>query len=462
MAVTGFPPACPRAKLLTLAALSLARPTSMKHEHEASREALMGAHAVRATNLDLSDNATFAQGFPHDHFTWVRRHAPVYWHEPTARTPDGEGFWVMSRHEDAMAIMLDPVTFSSDKGGGRTAGGTGLKDEYQAGKFLNWADDPRHKRLRNLVNKGFTNRAIHALEVELRRRTVALIEALPDNEPFDLVARFSRDLPLQAICLLLGVPQEDRAMLASWVDAGIAAPTPEIIAREYAQRLREYGARLIARKRANLTNDILSTIITARLAPEEDGSAGGPLTDEELLNFFMLLFAAGAETTRSAIGGGIKALMENPAQLARLRTAGIPEMRVAVDEILRWTTPSIFKRRTATRDVDYKGHRIKAGDKVTYWEMSANRDEAVFDEPFRFDITRSPNRHLTFGFGAHVCLGASLARMEIRLAFAELLARIETFTAEGPVEWMPSNRLLGIRHMPLSVRFRGERRAASA
>jgi len=176
----------------------------------------------------------------------------------------------------------------------------------------------------------------------------------------------------------------------------------------------------------------------------------------------MLLFAAGAETTRSAIGGGLRALMDNPDQLERLRSADIAQMRIAVDEILRWTTPSIFKRRTATRDVDYKGHPIKEGDKVTYWEMSANRDAAVFDEPFRFDITRSPNRHVAFGFGAHVCLGASLARMEIRLAFAELLARIESFTAEGPIEWMPSNRLLGIRHMPLSIRRRGVRHAAIA
>jgi cytochrome P450 len=425
---------------------------------KASLEARMGVPLVQAADIDLSDNATFARGFPHEHFTWARAHAPIYWHEPTAVTPDGEGFWVMSRHEDAMAVMLDPATFSSDKGGGRTAGGTGLHDEYQAGKFLNWSDDPHHKRLRSLVNKGFTNRAIHELEAELRRRTVALIEALPENEPFDFVARFSRDLPLQAICLLLGVPQEDRALLAEWVDAGVAAPTPEIIAREYAYRLREYGARLIAEKRRNPSDDIMSTIIRARLEPGEDGSAGGPLTDGELLNFFMLLFPAGAETTRSAIGGGLCALLEHPDQLERLRAAGLAEMRVAIDEILRWTTPSIHKRRTATRDVVYKGHPIKAGDKVTYWEMSANRDEAVFDEPFRFDIARSPNRHVAFGFGVHVCLGASLARMEMRLAFSELLARIETFTPEGPVEWMPSNRLLGIRRMPLSVRLRSRRR----
>ena len=254
--------------------------------------------------------------------------------------------------------------------------------------------------------------------------------------------------------MLLGVPQEDRVQLAEWVDAGVAAPTPEIIAKEYARRLRDYGARLIATKRNKPADDILSTIIKAQLDPEEDGSSGGPLTDEELLNFFMLLFPAGAETTRSAIGGGLHALMHHPDQLERLRTADISAMRTAIDEILRWTTPSIHKRRTATRDVNYAGHHITAGEKITYWEMSANRDAAVFDEPFSFDIARSPNRHVAFGFGVHVCLGASLARMEIRLAFSELLTRIETFTTEGPIDWMPSNRLLGIRHMPLSVAFR--------
>ena len=412
------------------------------------------ARDIRA--IDLSDNATFAQGFPHDAFTWSRENLPVYWHEPTSVTPDGEGFWVMTRHEDAMAVMLDPATFSSDKGGDRTAGGTSLHDERRAGSMLIMMDDPRHKRLRSLVNKGFTNRAIHGLEADLRRRVVSLIEAMPENEPFDFVSRFSRDLPLQAICLLLGVPQEDRAQLAAWVDAGIAAPTPEIIRREEGLLLRAYGLELIKSKRLNLTDDILSTIIRARLEPGEDGSEGGPLTDEELVNFFMLLFTAGAETTRSAIGGGLAALMDHPGQLERLRTADIMQMRTALDEVLRWTTPSIYKRRTATRDVDFKGHRIRRGDKVTYWEMSANRDAAVFDDPFRFDIGRTPNRHVAFGFGVHVCLGASLARMEMRLAFQELLARIEAFTPEGPIDWMPNNRLLGIRRMPVSIHRRAQ------
>ncbi len=411
--------------------------------------------AVSSTNaIDLSDGRSFAGGFPHPHFTWARANAPIYWHEPTEHSPQGEGFWVMSRHDDAMAVITDPATFSSDKGGNRTEGGTGLQDERQAGAMLIWMDDPKHKRFRSLVNKGFSARAILALETELRRRAVALIEAMPEDEPFDFVARFSRDLPLQAICLLLGVPQEERVKLAEWVDAGVAEPSGEIIAREYAVKLRDYGLDLIAKKRANPGDDILSTIIRARLEPGEEGHEGGALTDRELVNFFMLLFPAGAETTRSAIGGGLRALMDHPDQMQYLRAADAAQLRTAFDEIVRWTTPSIFKRRTATRDVDFKGHQIKEGDKVTYWEMSANRDERVFAEPFRFDVTRTPNLHLGFGFGAHVCLGASLARMEMRVAFQELLSRIETFAPEGAIDWMPSNRLLGIRRMPISIRKR--------
>jgi cytochrome P450 len=404
--------------------------------------------------VDLSDGRTFAGGFPHPHFTWARAKAPIYWHEPTDQSPQGEGFWVITRHEDCMAVITDPETFSSDKGGSRTDGGTGLQDDRQAGAMLIWMDDPKHKRFRSLVNKGFSARAILALETELRRRAVALVEALPENEPFDFVARFSRDLPLQAICLLLGVPQGERAQLAEWVDAGVAEPSGEIIAREYALKLRDYGLELIARKRANPADDILSTIIRARLEPGEDGHEGGQLTDRELVNFFMLLFPAGAETTRSAIGGGLRAMMDNPDQMQRMRVADTLQMRLALEEIVRWTTPSIFKRRTATRDVGYKGHQIKEGEKVTYWEMSANRDDAVFAEPFRFDLARTPNLHLGFGFGTHVCLGASLARMEMRVAFQELLTRVETFAPEGPIDWMPSNRLLGIRRMPISVRKR--------
>ncbi|MFV0298605.1 MAG: cytochrome P450 [Hyphomicrobiaceae bacterium] len=407
-----------------------------------------------AGSIDLSDGGSFAKGFPHEHFLWARNEAPIYWHPPTERTPGGEGFWVVSRHEDIMKIMCAPDVFSSDIVPPRTGGGTGIHDDPQAGKTMIFMDDPRHKRFRSLVNKGFSARAILALETELRRRTSALIDAMPEGQAFDFVETFARDLPLQAICLLLGVPQDERAQLIEWVDHGIAEAGGEIIAREYFTRLAHYGADLIATKRHNLSDDILSTIIQARLDPDEDGSEGSPLTDRELVNFFLLLFAAGSETTRSAIGGGMKALMDHPAQLERLRTADITQTRIALDEILRWTTPSIYKRRTAQRDYKLHDQTIKAGDKVTSWEMSANRDDRVFQAPFTFDTTRTPNLHLAFGFGTHVCLGASLARIELHVAFTELLSRITTFRAEGDVEYMPSNRLLGIRQMPVSIKKR--------
>jgi cytochrome P450 len=416
--------------------------------------------AKRTTgDIDLSDPRTFSKGFPHPHFTWARAHAPIYWQEPTANTPGGEGFWVISRHEDAMSVMCTPETFSSDTGGKRSGGGTGIHDDPQAGHTMIFMDDPKHKRFRSLVNKGFSARAILGIETELRRRMVALIDALPEGEPFDFIANVSRDLPLQAICLLLGMPQEDGATLAEWVDQGIENSGGEVIGRQQFLKLRKYGAELIARKRRNLTDDVLSTIIRARLEPGEEGHEGGPLTDRELVNFFLLLFAAGAETTRSAIGGGLRALIDHPEQKDYLRHADVMGTRIALEEILRWTTPSIYKRRTARHDVEFKGHTIKEGDKVTYWEMSANRDESVFDEPFRFDLKRAPNLHLAFGFGAHICLGASLARLEMRIAFQELLGRIETFAPEGPIDWMPSNRLLGIRHMPISIRKRTASRA---
>jgi cytochrome P450 len=409
---------------------------------------------------DLSDRATYADGFPHRHFAWLRANRPIFWHEPTPATPDGEGFWVLARHEDAMAVLLDPASFSSETGGSRSGGGTGLADIPNPRKFMIMSDDPRHKRLRALVNKGFTNRAVHALEAELRRRVVGMIEAFPEGEPFDFVSRFARDLPLQAISLVLGVPEMDRARLAEWVDRSIAAESPQIMAGHWTRKIMGYATGLIEEKRRNPRHDILSTIAHARLEAGEAGAEGGPLSQEELESFFVLLFAAGAETTRSAIGGGLRALIERPEQLERLRGADAGLMRTAIDELLRWTTPTIYKRRTATRDITFKGHAFKAGDKVTFWEASANRDEAMFERPFELDIARSPNRHIAFGFGAHVCLGASLARLEMRIAFEELLARIAHFEQAGPVEWMPSLRLVGVRRMPLAVRFREARPAA--
>lgn len=395
---------------------------------------------------DLSDDASFAAGFPQAAFSWLRANDPVHWHAPTAKSPDGDGFWVVSRYADVMTVLRDPQTFSSQTGGGRHGGGTTMKDERAAGKTLNYTDDPRHRLMRSLVNKGFDGRAIAALEPELRRRADQLIDAMPQGEVFDFVQAFARELPLQAICIVLGVPQEDRTQLCEWIDQGIEAEAQTVVAKEFLYKVRDYALELIEEKRRKPADDILSRIVHARL----DDEGGRALSDEELANFFILLFPAGAETTRSAIGLGLKTLIEQPDQFARLH-ADPSLIRSAGEEIVRWTTPSIYKRRTATRDTELAGRSIAEGDKVTIWEMSANRDEAVFADPFRFDIARSPNRHIGYGFGPHICLGAGLARLELKIALERLLARISGFELAGDAPFTPNNRLLGLKRLPLKI-----------
>ena len=402
--------------------------------------------ALPPVAVDLSSGESFRDGFPHEFFRWLREHDPVHWHEPTEKTPDGEGFWVVSRYDDVKAVFRDAPTYSSDRGGGlRERGGTGLKDERSAGTMLNMTDKPQHDRLRSLVNRGFTPRAISALEDELRQRTIRLLDAVGD-EPFDAVHGFARELPAQAICIVLGIPEDDRSDLLDWLDRGIEADSASIVSDDATRRIREYAAGLIDDKRAHPDCGIMSTIVHARL---DDGS---PLTDRELTAFFALLFPAGAETTRSAIAGGIQAFVEQPDQYTRLRDD--PSLvGTAVEEIVRWTTPSVYKRRTATRDVVLTGRPIRAGDKVTVWEMSANRDEHVFDDPYAFDVGRHPNPHVGFGYGIHFCLGASLARLELRVALEELTRRFRSLEAAGDHEWMPNNRLFGLKHLPVVGRL---------
>src|SRR5262245_26063677 len=301
--------------------------------------------------FDLTDLDLFEKGFPHHVFTWLRREAPVYWHEPTSHTPDGEGFWVVSRHADALRVLLDPGTFSSVTGGKRARGGSFLQDTPLAGVMLNMMDPPRHDRIRALVNKGFTPRQIGNLETELRRRSRAILSDAAQRGRCDFVIDVARELPLQAICMLLGVPQQARTQLCDWVDVALEhagrdlGETNEEV-RAANQGIQDYGAELIAKKRAAPGDDMLSAVIHAELPGEEPPS----LTDGELLMFFFLLFVAGSETTRKAIAGGVLALL-NTGQWQRLprEPHGIA---VAVEEIVRWTTPSVYKRRTVTRDTE--------------------------------------------------------------------------------------------------------------
>ena len=394
--------------------------------------------------VDFTDLDNFAAGFPHELFAVHRREAPVFWHEPTEHTPDGEGFWSVATYAETLAVLRDPESFSSVTGGARPYGGTLLQDLPIAGQVLNMMDDPRHAQIRRLVSSGLTPRMIGRVEDDLRARTRRLLDAVQPGVAFDVLVDVAAELPMQMICILLGVPESERHWLFHAIepqfDLGREASADDG-ARMYA-----YGAELVAAKRAQPTDDMLSIV-----ANDETCALG----ELELYLFFSLLFSAGAETTRNAIAGGLLALVENPDQMAALR-GDLESLPTAVEEMVRWTSPSPSKRRTATRDVVLGGRAIEAGQKVQIWEGSANRDELAFADPDVFDVTRKPNPHLGFGQGVHYCLGANLARLEMRVLFEELLDRFSSVELAGPVEWTRSNRHTGIRSLP--VRFRRDYR----
>jgi cytochrome P450 len=403
--------------------------------------------------IDLTDLDNFAHGFPHDLFAIHRRAAPVWWHEPTANTPDGEGFWSVATYAEALEVLRNPEIYSSERGGDRAYGGTLIQDLPVAGRVLNMMDDPRHARIRALVSRGFTPRMIRRIEDDARTRVRAMLDAVKDGVPFDFVHEFAAELPMQMICLLLGLPEQDRHWLFAAVEPGFdfkgsrRSFDPDQDALAALQRMHAYGMELIEKKRREPADDMLSIVVGARL----DDVDPPRLTDEELYMFFSLLFSAGSETTRNAVAGGLLALIERPEELRRLR-GDLSLLPTAIEEIIRWTTPSPSKRRTATRATTLRETEIAAGQKVVIWEGSANRDEQAFARSMEFDITRAPNAHLGFGHGLHYCLGASLARLEIAVMLEELLPRFAEFRLALPVEWTRSNRHTGIRRMLVELR----------
>ncbi|AQA02455.1 cytochrome [Mycobacterium sp. MS1601] len=389
---------------------------------------------------DLTDLDNFASGFPHEIFAAHRREAPVFWHEPTEHTPDGEGFWSVATHAETHAVLRDPVLFSSVTGGSRAYGGTLLQDLSISGQVLNMMDDPRHAQIRRLVSSGLTPRMIRRVEDDLRVRAAALLDAVPVDSPVDLLVSVAAELPMQMICILLGIPDTERHWLFQAIEPQFdfggsrSAAIGQLSSEDAASRMYTYGMELIALKRAEPADDMLSVV-----------AASGVLSDLELYLFFSLLFSAGAETTRNAVAGGLLALATYPSQWALLR-ADPALLPTAIEEMVRWTSPSPSKRRTVTAPTVLGGCELSPGDKVVVWEGSANRDPSVFVEPDVFDVTRKPNPHLGFGHGVHYCLGANLARLELRVLFEELLARFSSVAVDS-VEWTRSNRHTGLRHL---------------
>jgi cholest-4-en-3-one 26-monooxygenase len=402
-----------------------------------------------ASEIDLLDRDVFTEGVPHEWFTWLRANQPVF-HHPE---PDGPGFWVITKHADIKACSRDAGTFSS---AAERGGVIGLEERLMdgegavmAGNLLIFMDPPRHTRYRKLVNRGFTPRMIGMLEPRIRELTNAMLDTALAKDPCDFVVDIAAELPLEVICELIGVPSEDRHKIFDWSNRLVGGEDPEYAVsdedRMNAQlELFGYAQRLADEHRDSPQDDIISAL----LAAEPDGEA---LSELDFNLFVLLLSVAGNETTRNAIAHGMNAFLENPDQW-ELLVADPSLIGTATEEILRWASPVMYFRRNATQDVQLGDVTIKEGDKLSLWYSSANRDEDVFDDPFRFDITRELNDHIAFGGGGpHFCLGAQLARLEIQVLFEELVRRAPKVEQLGPPDRLRSNFISGIKHLP--VRF---------
>jgi len=404
-------------------------------------------------DADLLDQDHYAvHGPPHAAFGRLRAEAPVSWHEH----PDIGGFWAITRYRDLFAISLDQKTFSSHRRGAIMRPWN--EEEYQAQQnMLINLDPPEHTKYRKLVSLGFSGRMIRRLEEHVRDITTSILDQVAGAGECDFVDAISAELPLRVIVELAGVPVEDRRRVLQWSNQMIAYDDPEyqtdpMVPHIAAAELFMYANELAADRLANPRDDLASDLMQG----EVDGNR---LSLQEFNAFFMLLLVAGNETTRNLISGGLLALIEHPEERARLQ-ADPSLLPTAVEEMLRWVTPVNLFQRTATRDVEVGGQQIREGDKLVLFYASANRDEDAFPDAGRFDIGRTPNDHLAFGIGPHFCLGANLARLEIRVMFEELLRRMPDIEVAGPVERLRSNFINGIKRMP--IRFTPEQVQARA
>ncbi len=391
----------------------------------------------------LYDPDTFVPGVPFEAFARLRREAPVF----RQVAPTGTPFWVLTKYADVVHVSQDSATFSS-------ARGTNIEDINGGTELMMLnMDPPRHTKLRNLVSKGFTPKMVRELEPHVREITNAIIDKVAKRGECDFVTDIAAELPLAVIAELIGVPDDEQHKIFHWGNQMVGMEDPEYgtsheTAMNAAMAMFAYAEQLASQRREHPRSDLVSVLIDAEVDGEQ-------LTPLEFNVFFMLLSVAGNETTRNLTSHGMLALFDHPEQKERL-LADPSLMPAAVEEMLRWGSVVMYFRRTATREVEISGQRIGPGEKLTMWYISANRDEEIFPDGDVFDVGRSPNNHVAFGGGgAHFCLGASLARLEIRILFEELLRRLPDIEQAGPAARLRSNFINGIKHLP--VRFTPER-----
>lgn len=393
--------------------------------------------------IDVYDPDHYTQGIPHEQFEWLRENAPIYWHDH----PAGHGYWVVSKHADVVTVSRDFKTFSAEEG-------FVMVDDLppdileMARNQLLGMDPPKHGPLRRAVITRFTSRMLADLEPQVRKIARDVMAQITEPSQVNFVESLAGDLPTAVICSMLEIPRDMWGKIREWSDLATSGSDPDLggTAEEINQATVEmgtYGFELACERKDGGGDDLISLLINQ----EVDGDK---ISEMEFASLFIQLTVAGNETTRGLISSGMHELMQRPDLLAQLR-AHPEQLPVAVEEMLRWTCPLHYFRRTAVCDTEIRGQAIAKGDRVVMMYSSANFDEEVFADPLNFDITREKNPHLALGHGIHLCVGANLARMEARVFFEEFFAHFDTIESAGEPVYIRSNSIHGFKDMPVKL-----------
>jgi len=404
---------------------------------------------MQLSDVNLTDPDVFQRGTPHHMFKLLRREAPVFWH-PEA---NGGGFWVITKYADLREVSKNPGLFSSERQGALMRDPPPSDLPFVQSIMLSM-DPPRHRQYRALVNKAFSARMVMNLQGRIRDMVKRIINAVIERGECDFVEDIAAQLPLEVICEMMGVPEEDRRSVYTIGNRMVGFDDPDLqpdgkplLESDGAAAAAEmfmYAGRLLEKARSHPGDDLATALLNAELD-------GHKLSDNDFNFFFLLLIIAGNETTRTVTSNGMLALIEHPEQLRDLRAdpALLPS---AIEEILRYAPAVHNFRRTVTGDAVLRGQRLKPNDKLTMWYPSANRDEEVFAHPDTFNIRRQPNDHLAFGIGEHFCLGANLARLELNEVFRGIVARLHAVELCAPPRRLRSTFINGVKEM--RIRFR--------
>jgi len=391
--------------------------------------------------IDVYDPDNYTQGIPHEQFAWLRANDPVHWHEH----PAGYGYWVLSRHADVLQVSRDFKRFSAEQG-------FVMVDDLppdildMARNQLLGMDPPRHALLRRAVITRFTSRMLAALEPKIRAIARDIMAPVDEPARVNFVESLAGDLPTAVICSMLDIPRDMWGRIRRWSDLQTSSTDPDLggtpeEVNQASVEMGTYGFELASERKDSGADDLISLLINQDVE-------GQQLSEAEFAALFVQLTVAGNETTRGLISSGMHELMQRPELLATLRsdTGLLPG---AIEEMLRWTCPLHYFRRTAVAEAQVGDQRIRPGDRVVMMYSSANFDEDVFDNPMHFDIHRAPNPHLAFGHGIHLCLGANLARLEARIFFEEFFDHFSAIEADGEPEYIRSNNIHGFKEMPV-------------